>query len=1029
MLSLRLSNGSDRPAVPHYITCVQTHSPAPHEHHRRDLERAQKQAVAAASFAFERANERAVAAQGLKEGDIDQAADIDEQVAMGQDLGRKQSIRFTGSTAVPIRRCSITQRLAPENNNVPSMPDGAQIGSRTTRYYFGHGVRDARTSAQGKGGSQESNVASSSASLRKPKRAKSMIAVRGSATNWFGDNRPFNISRVQQNLASSKNEHNQPSDKSEFHLRRSFSFLRWEKEHMAPRLDTLKYHGAPAQLARKQYLQELDEKGLKGNSSSPASDQNHKSQKAFRMSVRSKSTNSLPGAGASPAQAPTEFSLQKRLGHKARSLSSSIKRKLKHVFQRPSDVNDTIPVQQLHSSRLHFGEYLSKHSGASRENCQIPSPDSAILRKARSRESNLGKAPDFLESVSPTKNIRNIRDKDGANHLFASWMSPMSWHSSAANQSREKKRLSVIQEHGGPLHPSSNDHNYADIGKVPFAPLRNNSAGQQFEKSPNNQKIYSVLPQNIGDNRALAQLTPYFREKEDVDDGVVACPFKPQGASQSTHSLESMLVDGISPQKGVTTSNLVVVKPVRVSNINDDIHSTQSRSSDYTVQKKFFEMYTRLKPERMAEWNGTNDPPSKQPLREIKSAFFPSSMHIGRTNPSSVRQMIGSGSDNESVADSELEEHPPIRGRTESTLGSASIYSRTSDGNTPKDNKSSASLAPFEPSHGRDKSVVTKTLQSSPMESITPPRGWRELPSQSKGCQNWTEPSLFKQGNRRLEDYQDLRANNKENRPKRESAQFDDDDTHMKQKGFGIPWKYATPQPSLRHHASRSVFRRSPLFEIGQSATPERSDQSSSSSPRQPSTTYRSSYQGLETSLLGQNRRGLEELGPTGLDVTQRLQGRNPLGTRNGCVLRHGISVSTESIRTDTTLDISGTRKPAPTRAVFRTTKATISRGYNSPERLARVGRLQSSNSPASYNSGQTESSIEDNENGQNDGEVIGTTFKDLPRNGAVLDQNIGSTSCKEAQFSGLGNAVDSFSSSQRNREVNEDHGTGLAFL
>ena len=1015
MLSRRLSNSSDRSAVPQYITCVQTHSLAPHEHYRNDFGTAQKQAVAAASFAFERAHERALAAQGLKEGDIDQAADIDEQVAMGQDLGRKQSIRFTGSTAVPIRRRSITQRLAPENNKVFSMPDGAQTGSRTTGSYFSHGIWDARNS-------QESNVSSSSALLRKPKRAKSMFTLRGSATSLFGDNGAFNNSRVQQNLASSKKEHSQPTAKSGIHLRRSFTFLRWEKDQMTPGLDMLKYHGAAAQLAREQYLQELEEKGV-----SPAPSQNHKSQKAFRKSVRSKSINSYLGAIASPPQAPTEFSLQKRLGHKARSLSFSIKRKLKHVFQRSSDANDTIPAQQLHSSRPHFGEYLSKYSGASQDNYEIPLSDSAILRNVRSRESSLGKAPDFLESVSPTGKIRNIRDEDGTNHLLAGWVSPMSGHSSAATQSREKKRLSVIQEHGGPHHSSLSDHNYADIGKVFFAPLRNNSVGQQVENSPDIQ-IRSVLPQNINDNRALAQITGYHREKEDVDDDMAASPFNPQGASQSTHSLKSMPVDGLSPHQGAKPSNLVIVKPVRLSNTDNDIHSSQNRSSDYSVQEKFLEMYTRLKPERTAGWDETKDPSPKQPLREIKSAISPSSMHIERTNTSPFRRLMGFGSDNETVADSKIEEYAPIRSRTESTSGSASIYSRTSDGNTPKDNKSSASLAQSEPSHGRGKSVVIKTLHNSPMESLGPPRGWREISSQSKGRQNWMEPRVFKEENRRLEDYQDLSATNKENRPKRESTQIDNDNTYMKQKDFRIPLKYATPQPTQRHHASRSVFRRSPLLEIGQSPTPDRSDQSSSISPRQSSTPHGFLYQGLATSSLGQNKQG-SGLRPTGLDVTQNLQGRNLLGTLNGCTLRHGISVSTESIRTDPTIDMRGTRKPAPIRAVFRTTKATKSQGYSSSERLARVGRLQSSNSPASHNSGQIGSVTENNGNGQNDGEVIGATFKGALEIGGVLDQNVFSTSCNEAQISGLGRVVDSFSSSRRNQEVNEDHRTGLAFL
>lgn len=1032
MLSRQLGNASDRSAVPKHPTCGQTLSLAQHEHHWRDLEAAQKQAVAAASIAFERANEQASAAQGLKKSDIEQAAGIDEQLVTRHPLGRKQSIRFTGPTAVQILRRSITQRVAPENNDISCISDGAQNESDIPGIYFGHGVVDARNSSLGEGNLQESHVSSASASLRKPKRAKSMFTLRGSATNSFGDNTPFKNSRAQQNLASSKNEHSQPSDKIESYLRRSFSFLRGEKDHMAPRLDMLKNHGVAAQLAREQCLQELEENFLKESSSSPTPCHNHKPQKAFRRSVRSKRTNSCRDAIAPPVQAPTKFSLTKRLRHKATSLSSSFQQTLKHVFQRPSGANDTIPVQQLHASRLHFGENSSQYSGASQEGHQILLPESEILRKATSHEPSLGKEPDFFKGGSPTGSLRNIQDEDETTHLFQGWASPVS------GQSREMKRLSVIQEHGGPHHLSSSDHEYADIGNVLLAPLKNNLASQHIENSPNNQKIHSILPQNIDENQPLAQSREYFREKEDVDYGVAASPSKPRGASQSTHSLDNKLMEALSPHQGVETSNLVIIKPWRTGSINDEIHQTQHRSGDYSIQDNFFETYTSLiKPEQNVVQNRTNGTYPKQPLREVKTAFFPSSMHIERTNLKPYRRVVSPDCDNENGADSELEENTRIRAESESAFRSASIYSRTSGGNTPKENQSSASLAQSETSHGHCRSVVIETLHSSPVESFALPRNWREFSSQSENCQNEMKPKIFGLGDRRLGETQDLGAAGGDGCHKRESAQIVDgnsdvtrskDDADMKQQVFGIPSKHATPQPGLRHHALGSLFRRSPLLEIGQSATPGRSELSSNSSPRQPSTPHRSLYLDLETSSLETNNLGSEELGPIGPDANTESEGRNPLGVRDGCMLRHGISASSESIRIDMLQDMRETRKPAPLRAVFRRAHAAKSQGFNRPEQPARVRRLQSSNSVASHNKVQIKSNTEDNVHGQNDKEVIDPTFEDLLRIGSVLNRNVSSTSCKEAQLSRV-HRVKSFSSSRKNQEVSEDNGTGSAFL
>lgn len=1031
MLPQGLSNPSTRSAVPGSLNCVQVNPLARQENHGRDLEGAQRQAIAAASFAFERASERALGAQGLKESNIGQAAGADEQLRMGQPLARKQSIRFTGLTAIPIRRRQITRRVAPEND-ISYLPDGAKVGPCVRGRCFA----GRRISSSNNEDSRESHVFASSASLSKLQKARSMFNLRGSTTNSIDDNRPSQNFQVQQHLASARNEHSQLSDGNEPRLRRSFSFLHGEKDHIAPRRNEPRNQSAAAQLARKQYLRDLEERSSKGNSSSSALAYNHKPQKAFRKSVRSSSTNSHCGATESPAQAPEESALKKGLGYKARSLTSSLKRKLKQVFQRPLDVKDTIPVQQLDASRLHFGEYSSKYTGAYQKCHQILSPDSETLRKARSLELSLGEAPDYLESGSSTKSIRSVRNEEGAGHLFPSWVNPLSGHILAAIQSREKKRLSVIQEHGGLHQPSSSNFNCADLGKVLFAPIRTSSAGTQIESSIDSQKMYSALQQEIDENRCLAQSHGSFREKEKTDDGVEVITFEPQGDSLRAQSLRSILSESPLHDPGNETSKLVIVEPTRTSSMNYETHPIQNLTSDYSVQEQFFDMYTSLTPQQSALQDENSDTYLRRPPREFKAAF-PSSTSNDRSNVSPYRRITGFDDDDETGTQPKLEEDTPIGSRSESAFRSASVYSRTSGGNTLKKNMSSASLTKFETSHERGRSVVIKILQSPPKESLAPLTRQREFPNHSKDCQSWMESELFEPENRWFEDVQDFCAAGTKNHYKKESTQIDHDDMDVsrlredidiKKPGFEILSKRATPHLSLRQHASGSFFRRSPLLEIGQSATPGRIEQCSPSSPCQPSTPHRSLYLDQETSSFGRNNQGPELLEPTALGRTPKSQDSDPMGNRDGCMLRHELSNSAESNRIDTTRDMRGTPTPAPIREVIRTTRATKSQGYNSPERLARTRRLQSSNSLASRKKWQVGPNTRDDERGE-DYKVIDAALQDPPRMGGIMNRKIASTTCEEAVFTGARSMVDYFLSTRRKSEVNEKNGIGQAFL
>lgn len=1040
MLSRGLSNASSRSSQPKSLTFIQTHQLAPLEYNGRDLETAHKQAIAAASFAFERASERALAVQGLKETNVGQAVNIEEQVQKEQHLGRKQSIRFTGLTAVPIRNRSITRRVAPDHNDMYSLHDGGQDRSHATGVYVsGHRVSGARNPPSSKGDAYGSRVSSSSASYRKLRRARSMFSLRGSAPNMFSDNRQHKNSKVQQKPESFENEYGQQPHVTDSRLRRSFSFLRGEKDHMASGFELQSNKTAVAQLAREQYLREVEEKKSRVGSSSLAAGHHRKSQRTFRRSVRSSSTNSYGSAMASSPTVPTAPAFKKGLGYKARSLSFSLKQKLKQVFHRPPELEETIPIQQIKASRPHFGKYTSTYPGVDQEYHQIPSPDNETLHKARSRESSFGKVPPFPESLSPAKSIRSVRSEDEGSPLFTSWANQTPVNILTSTQSREKKRLSVIQEHGGPHQPSSSVHNYADPSDVFHTPMRNSSTGEQIEAYIDSQKMYSALQQKIYENRRLAQPGEYSWEKEKIANDAEVNTSGPPRASLSFQPLTSVTVDGSFPDHGVKPSSFVMAEPIRNGSMNDDIPLNQDRSDDYNVQGEFLDMYTRLTPQQIAEQNESNDVHPKRPLREIKAALFSSSMRIERTNVSPSRRLMGSGGENETGAGSEVEEYTSTRVRSESAFGSASIYSRTSGGNTPNENKSSVSLTKSESSHERGTAVVIKSLPRPHQESVAPLTRQSKFSKKSEGRQDSMKCELPQLENLGLGKIQDFNTTGKENRHKRENAQLDDDDVetrrlrggaHMKKQALGIPLQKTISQPNLRNQTSQSRFTRPPLLQIGQPITLEESEPSSPSSPCHPITPRRSLYLTHEMSSSGQKNQGPTVPWRTASHGSPKSQGSDSLVSRDGYMFSHGLPITTEIARMNSAPNMHMTPTPVPIRAVFRTNKVAKSQGYNSPERLARIRRLQSSSCLSSHDKCLAESNIGEYETGKDNQRLIDSTFKNPPTLEEMPNKKVTGMAFEEIQSKGVRSMVDSFLSTRRGDiRLSQESSMGPAFL
>jgi hypothetical protein len=139
-----------------------------------------------------------------------------------------------------------------------------------------------------------------------------------------------------------------------------------------------------------------------------------------------------------------------------RSISSSLKSRIKKVFRRPSRPSPRLPVQQIQASRDYFGtdKIGVQDTG---DLYAIPSPEDELLRRVRARTPSLEPARPILGrsgsrtssngSVQSTRSIRSLHSEVHATNPSVSRMT--SWGTTATEDTlaqRAIKRLTVIHE-------------------------------------------------------------------------------------------------------------------------------------------------------------------------------------------------------------------------------------------------------------------------------------------------------------------------------------------------------------------------------------------------------------------------------------------------------------------------------------------------------------------------------------------------------------------------------------------------------
>lgn len=663
-----------------------------------DPETARHHALTAAHIAFDRAQERAPT---LRQVEYDSSG---REINSNPDpeLNRKQSVRFTGAAAVPTRQRSITRREALAHE--PSTRQAPRINCRSSSVR----KKESFFAAVPRSGQDcnKDRVFSNPSSYQRMRKSKSMYTPRKAPSIIFTNGTP--PAKARHSMSNDQQLRGRPD------LHKSASFVSGAIDYISRDSREIENRDAAIQMARDQYLRQLEDQRLKERPSFLHPVERRKSQRAFRRTVRTSSTNSYGSAICSSDQHAVKTATSQGLGRKARDLSLTLKDKLKRVFRKSSQMEEGLPTQQLDATRAHFRDYLPATSGVDQDYKSVSPPNGDILRRINSRTSSLHSGTLQCSKDYREGSIHSVRSDDSTingRSRVTSWT-----NSTVANTVNtrdilmDRKRLSIIQENGRPHQSSERTHrnNTASDGKYAVfrKPLRNNSGGGRVIGPVNSQRVYSALM------RKLEQKGPAVKRVEadypvstghgEPNHPLSSTSIRPtSGNSKRTPAISrevsKLSEESLSSVRSVKSSDSIVFNPLSGGHHNDVFNPGDPARPSEPL---------RTLPQELPERSERVSPQRRGPLREVRSSFFPPSTRIESLKISPYRSAVQASS--EDRRDTEDETYDSITRsigpapqinigrqlyRCGSTIGSGSIYSRTTGGNTPRPTDSYVSLA------------------------------------------------------------------------------------------------------------------------------------------------------------------------------------------------------------------------------------------------------------------------------------------------------------------------------------------------
>ena len=472
------------------MSSVRTHHISPAKSESIDPETARQHALTAASLAFERAGQNETSSNMTRRNSISNSQAESQHAPV-----RRQSIRFAGPMAVPQRQLTRPRHSSGVKSNRAISPTSMATWKSTPHYLQSGPTSRSEVPEQTAVYDDESftplnDIASVPSSYRRIRKSKSMFDPRKPPTLYH--NRALN------------NGHNKTQSTrlgtgtrgASLRLSKSISILggRRNRIHQQSEQD----QEAAVQMAREMYNQHVEGQYRDGLYSSVTPPSSRRRQGLFRRTARSSSDTNESGAIYSPNQRP--YSSKPGFSTKARTFSASVKKRFKRVFHRSSGLAENIPVQHLEASRNHYDD--SGNGGYD----EASTPETRVFSNVTSGMPSIRAVSSNVEPRSRTGSIHSAQSEgefSNGKSRVTSWTNSTAANTLATVHAAAVKRLSIIQEHGGPYQTSTSDSPHR-TGNSPYSafrgPMEGGTTPSHASDPIDSQRVYSALMKRLESN-------------------------------------------------------------------------------------------------------------------------------------------------------------------------------------------------------------------------------------------------------------------------------------------------------------------------------------------------------------------------------------------------------------------------------------------------------------------------------------------------------------------------------------------------
>lgn len=305
-------------------------------------------------------------------------------------------------------------------------------------------------------------------------------------------------------------------------LKKSMSFIRHRARSLQRPHTEMAHREEAVAMAREQFLRDQTDPHAAPHPDSSFRLKLKRSRIGFPKTVRTNRETEL-GDGIRSENQPL-FELQSEF--KIRSISMSLRDKVKKVFGRSISNKEDFGAQQVEASRPHFRDYVNGSADAGLDTYDACDPESLARGSLYIPTQQYDETSEDLDKISTT--LRSTASRESLHSSNRSRVT--SWTNSNATASvvgrgtpLERKRLSIIKEDGGPHQPSSSaGHHLGGVSSFAEPIQRQDSRGQPIPM-PDSQRIYSALLRRIDAeqaemDRTKAQLSAIHQEQNINDD-------------------------------------------------------------------------------------------------------------------------------------------------------------------------------------------------------------------------------------------------------------------------------------------------------------------------------------------------------------------------------------------------------------------------------------------------------------------------------------------------------------------------------